>query len=148
MVKILDTQEFIYNGNDLGAVYSKSNTIFKVWAHTVDKISVIVYESFNDDSGQKYEMIKVNNGIWELKLNGDFKNKYYNYIVLNDGVEKETPDIYTKGASANGKKGMIVDFSSINPNNWENHKKPLPINRTEAVIYELHVRDFSVFYEG
>ena len=53
MTKILDTNELIYNGNDLGAVYSKENTIFKVWAPTIDKISVVVYESFNDDFGQK-----------------------------------------------------------------------------------------------
>ena len=144
MVKVLENQEFIYDGNDLGAAYTTLSTTFKVWAPTVEKITVIVYETFNDELGQKYEMTKSEKGIWELKLNGDFKNKYYNYLVLNDGEENETPDIYTKGSCANGKRGMIVDFNSINPKNWENHKKPLPINRTEAVIYEIHVRDFSV----
>jgi len=144
MVKVLENQEFIYNGNDLGAVYTPLNTTFKVWAPSVEKVTVVVYEIFNDDLGQKYEMTRSEKGVWELKLNGDFKNQYYNYIVLNGGEENETPDIYTKGSSANGKKGMIVDFHSINPENWENHKKPVPINRTEAVIYEIHVRDFSV----
>jgi len=144
MIMVSDNQEFIYDGNDLGAVYSSNNTFFKVWAPTIDKISVIVYETFNDDIGQKYEMIKVEKGIWQLKVNGDFKNKYYNYIVFNNGVERETPDLYTKGATINGKKGMIVDFSSINPENWTSHKSITPINRTEAVIYEIHIRDFSV----
>ena len=144
MEKVLENEEYIYHGNDLGAVYTTHNTTFKVWAPTVEKITVIVYETFNDESGQKYVMTKGEKGVWELKLNGDFKNKYYNYLVLNAGVEKETPDIYTKGSNANGKKGMIVDFNSINPSNWENHKRPIPINRTEAVIYEIHIRDFSV----
>ena len=143
MEEILDTQEYIYNGNDLGAVYCEGNTLFKVWAPTIDKISVIVYESFNEKSGKKYEMNKVENGVWELKLDGNHKNKYYNYLVLNDGIERETPDIYTKGVSANGKMGMIIDFPSINPDNWENHKRPASINRTESIIYEIHVRDFS-----
>lgn len=143
MVEILDTHEYIYNGNDLGAVYSQDNTIFKVWAPTIDKISVIVYDSFNDKSGLKYEMNKIENGVWELKLIGNYKNKYYNYLVLNDGIERETPDIYTKGVSDNGEKGMIVDFSSINPDNWANHKRPTSINRTESIIYEIHIRDFS-----
>ncbi|MBU3074416.1 type I pullulanase [Clostridium estertheticum] len=143
MTKILDAQEFIYNGNDLGAVYSKENTIFKVWAPTIDKISVIIYESFDDYLGKKHEMIKVEKGVWELELIGNHKNKYYNYLVLNDGIERETPDIYTKGASANGEKGMIIDFPSINPYNWENHKRPAAINRTESIIYEIHIRDFS-----
>ena len=144
MEKLLENEEFTYHGNDLGAVYSTHNTTFKVWAPTVEKITVIVYETFNDDIGQKYIMTKGQKGVWELILIGDFKNKYYNYLVLNAGVEKETPDIYTKGTNSNSKRGMIVDFNSINPPNWENHKRPLPINRTQAVIYEIHIRDFSV----
>ncbi|MBU3143600.1 type I pullulanase [Clostridium sp. CF012] len=144
MDEVLENNEFTYDRNDLGAVYTTHYTTFKVWAPTVEEISVVVYETFSDDLKQKHAMAKGQNGVWELKLQGDFKNKYYNYLVTNDGVEKETPDIYTKGASANGEKGMIVDFNSINPENWETHQRPLPINRTEAVIYELHIRDFSV----
>lgn len=144
MEEVLENTEITYDGNDLGAVYTTEDTTFKVWAPTVQEISVIVYETFNDDVGQKHVMSKGRNGIWKIKLNGDFKNKYYNYLVLNAGIVKETPDIYTKGASANGKKGMIVDFNSINPTNWGNHQRPLPINRTEVVIYEIHIRDFSV----
>ena len=144
MDEVLETTEITYDGNDLGAVYTIDDTTFKVWAPTVDQISVVVYKTFNDALGQKYIMNKGKNGIWNLSLQGNFKNMYYNYLVLNAGMEKETPDIYTKGASANGEKGMIVDFNSINPSNWENHSRPIPINRTEAVIYEIHIRDFSV----
>ncbi|MCB2288149.1 type I pullulanase [Clostridium sp. CS001] len=143
MEKMLKEQEFTYKGNDLGAVYSIHNTTFKVWAPTMEKVTLVVYENFNYDRGHKYSMNKEENGIWSLKLEGDYKNKYYNYLVISDGKERETPDIYAKGATANGKKGMIIDFNSINPTNWENHKRPAAINRTEAVIYEIHVRDFS-----
>lgn len=140
----LEYENLTYDGNDLGAVCTTHNTIFKVWSPTAETIIVVVYQSFNDDLGQKHAMTKCKKGVWELNLKGNFKNKYYNYLVTNAGVQKETPDIYTKGSSANSKKGMIVDFHSINPNNWEKHKRPIPINRTEAVIYEIHVRDFSV----
>lgn len=144
MDEVLENYKFTYGRNDLGAVYTTHDTTFKVWAPTVEEISVIVYETFNDNVKQKHLMAKGQNGVWELKLQGDFKNKYYNYLVTYDGVEKETPDLYTKGSGANGERGMIVDFNSINPSNWENHLRPLPINRTEAIIYEIHIRDFSV----
>jgi pullulanase len=144
MKKVLEEQEFTYQGNDLGAVYSIYNTTFKVWAPTMEKVTVVIYDNFNYDRGHKYSMNKEEHGIWMLKLEGDYKNKYYNYLVLSGGEERETPDIYAKGSNANGKKGMIVDFHSINPINWENHNRPAAINRTEAVIYELHIRDFSV----
>ena len=59
MVNVLDDQELIYDGDDLGAVYNKLYTTFKVWAPTVDKVTVLVYEDFNDDLGQKHEMKKL-----------------------------------------------------------------------------------------
>lgn len=142
--KVLDMEEFIYTGKDLGANYTKDYTLFKVWSPVAEKMKVAIYDNYDDDMGKVYEMNKKEQGVWELKLKGDYKNKYYNYRVTINGVEKETPDPYTKGATANGKKGMIVDFSSINPEGWENHKIPKPIKPTEAVIYEMHVRDFSV----
>ena len=144
MKNVLEDKELIYDGNDLGAVYTTNYTTFKVWSPTVEKITVVVYEDFNDELGHKYVMAKGEKGLWELKLKGDFKNKYYNYLVLNNGMERETPDIYTKGATVNGQKGMIVDFYSTNPIDWESHKRPLVVNRTEAIIYEIHLRDFSI----
>ncbi len=144
MDEVLENVEFAYDGNDLGATYTTGYTTFKVWAPTVESISVVVYETFNDTHGQRQLMNKGQKGVWVLKLHGNFKNKYYNYLVTKEGVEKETPDIYTKGSSANGERGMIVDFNSLNPHNWNKHSRPSPIPRTEAVIYEIHIRDFSV----
>jgi len=136
-------KEFFYNGQDLGAVYSKECTIFKVWAPTRDDIKVIVYDNYNDSHGKILPMTKVDKGVWELILEGDYKNKYYNYIVIVEGKEMETTDPYTKGATVNGKKGMVVDFSTTNPEGWENHQIPRALNMSEAIIYEMHVRDFS-----
>ncbi|SHK49028.1 pullulanase [Caminicella sporogenes DSM 14501] len=141
MVKI---NEFLYEGDDLGATYNKDFTTFKVWAPTQEDVKVIIYEHYDDKYGKVYPMTKNDNGVWELELVGDYKNKYYNYIVKKDIYEVETPDPYTKGATVNGQKGMIVDFSSINPEGWENHKIPQPIKSTESIIYEMHIRDFSV----
>ncbi|RKD31219.1 type I pullulanase [Thermohalobacter berrensis] len=144
MYKKEDLLDMVYTGDDLGATYRKDYTIFKVWSPVADNMKVVVYENYDDNVGTEYPMKLSENGVWELKLKGDYKNKYYNYRVTIDGVEKETPDPYTKGATANGKKGMIVDFKSINPKGWENHKIPKALELTESVIYEIHVRDFSV----
>lgn len=144
MINILESEEFIYSGNDLGANYQKDNTVFKVWSPLAQYMKVVIYNSYDTITGQIYDMSKVNQGIWELKLTGDFKNKYYNYKITIDDVERETADPYAKGATANSKKCMIVDFTSINPEGWDGHKIPKPLKATEAVIYEIHVRDFSV----
>jgi len=140
---LINWDEYVYEGEDLGATYNKNYTLFKVWAPTRKVISVILYDSYEDRYGKLYPMIKGDKGIWEIRIEGDLKNKYYNYIVVTDEKEIETQDPYAKGATANGKKGMIVDFKSINPKGWDNHKMPRPIERTQAIIYEMHVRDFS-----
>lgn len=144
MINILESEEFIYRGNDLGANYQKEHTVFKVWSPLAQAMKVVIYNNYDVNIGQIYDMSKANQGIWELKLDGDFSNKYYNYKVTINGVERETADPYAKGATVNGEKGMIVDFSSINPEGWDGHKIPKSLKATESIIYEMHVRDFSV----
>ncbi|QIB27254.1 type I pullulanase [Caloranaerobacter azorensis] len=144
MRKVLESEEFVYDGDDLGATYTKEYTVFKVWSPVAESMKVVIYDDYKDSVGKVYPMSKGEKGVWELKLYGDYKNKYYNYRVTINGVEKETPDPYAKGATVNGKMGMIVDFDSINPEGWDEHEIPAPIKPTEAVIYEMHVRDFSV----
>ncbi|OPJ57063.1 type I pullulanase [Alkalithermobacter paradoxus] len=137
-------EEYIYNGNDLGANYSKECTIFKVWSPPSQNVKLVIYDNYDDTTGKEYIMNKQENGIWEFKLYGDYKNKYYTYKVTIGELEKETVDPYTKGSTANGQKGMIVDFKSINPKGWENHRLPNPISQAQVIIYETHIRDFTV----
>ncbi|WBW97145.1 type I pullulanase [Oceanirhabdus sp. W0125-5] len=133
----------IYTGQDLGAKYSKSHTVFKVWSPNAQSIRLVIYHE-HDSNGNVHEMSKGEKGIWELKLKGDYKNKYYNYRVTIDGIEKETQDPYAKGAGVNSEKGMIVDFDSINPVGWKEHQRPEALRFCEMIIYEIHVRDFSI----
>ena len=44
----------------------------------------------------------------------------------------------------NGKRAAVVDMKETNPDGWESDKHVLPENVTDAVIYEVHMRDFSV----
>jgi pullulanase len=140
----LQVEDSMYNGNDLGANYFEDHTIFKVWSPTACRIKVVLFLEYFDMNGTEYDMFKNENEVWELELKGDYKNKYYNYKVTIGEEEAETPDPYAKGASINGNRGMIVDFKSINPMGWEQHSIPTAIKPTEAVIYEVHVRDFSI----
>ena len=36
-----------YNGNDLGAVYSKQKTAFRLWAPTADRVRICFYAEGN-----------------------------------------------------------------------------------------------------
>ena len=102
-----------YNGNDLGATYSKESTTFKVWAPTATEIKLNLFATGSDsEEGAKklgtYQLKKelktagddsTFTGIWKYTAEGDLKNKYYTYSVTAKNVTgkktttKETADV-------------------------------------------------------
>ncbi|WP_081943526.1 type I pullulanase [Caloranaerobacter azorensis] len=155
MRKILDDPKFYYDGNDLGLTYTKEKSTFKVWAPTAKKVSVALYDDAGDynslgivedhSGGREIEMSREENGVWTLTVNEDLKGKYYMYRVeFADGTVNYAVDPYAKAVSANGQRTAIVDLEETNFEGWNPEYKPPMINPTDAVIYELHVRDFSI----
>jgi pullulanase len=70
---------------------------------------------------------------------------FYVFKVLIDGKwTNEIPDPYAKAVGINGKRAIVIDMSKTNPPEWQNDKSPVFKNPTDAIIYELHVRDESI----
>jgi len=85
------------------------------------------------------------NGTWDVKVSGDIKGKFYVFKVLINGKWlNEVPDPYAKAVGVNGKRAMVIDFKETNPAKWEIDKSPVFKNKTDAILYELHVRDASI----
>lgn len=138
-----------YDGDDLGAVWSKDSTTFKLWSPTASDVKVRLYEYGSEKESKdgyfKEQSLSFNksNGVWSCKIKGNLKNKYYTYMVTNNKKTYEVVDIYAKAVGANGKRGMIVDLASTNPQGWENDTHKTVKNQTDAVIWEVQVKDFS-----
>lgn len=138
-----------YKGSDLGAVYGKDATVFKVWSPKASSIKVNIYEHGSDDEGDagvlesKALVLDKKTGVWSCKVFGDLAGKYYTYTVKHGKNVKETFDIYAKGCGVNGKRSMVVDFSKTNPKGWEDDKHILVNNQTDASVWEVSVADFS-----
>ena len=141
-------QAYTYNGDDLGANWTKDATTFKLWAPTASRVQVRLYESGTpgtEDMLEELEMVAGENGTWSAVKEGDLNGVYYTYLVEVDGVTREACDPYARTTGVNGKRAMVIDMESTNPEGWEQDKDPHAGNNiTDAVIYELHVRDLSV----
>jgi pullulanase len=141
--------KYTYNGDDLGAVYAKDKTVFKVWAPLAENVTVILYHTCRDEKPYRnLPMKKGRDGVWVKTVFGNLEGVYYTYLVTNEGVEQETIDIYAKTAGANGAMGMITDMKQYNPAGWETQDYVKLEHYTDACLYELHVRDFSIDESG
>ena len=137
--------EFTYTGDDLGATWTAEGTTFRLWAPTAAKVIVNLYDA--GDGGSKtaeHEMTKDVNGTWIVTVDGDLNGVYYTYSVTRKGETVEAVDPYARTTGVNGNRGMVVDLDSTDPAGWEDDDYVTQANYTDAVIWELHVRDFSI----
>lgn len=141
-------KEYTYTGDDLGATWSSSKTTFKVWAPTADKVQVNLYESGTegtDDLIETLDMTKGEKGVWSVQKAGDLNGVYYTYSVDVDGIKSEACDPYARTTGVNGNRAMVINLNATNPAGWSSDRGPnAGMSYTDSIIYELHVRDFSI----
>ncbi|MBP3249873.1 MAG: type I pullulanase [Ruminococcus sp.] len=140
-------RDYCYDG-PLGAQYSKDKTVFRVWAPCAEDAVLKLYPDCVTWDPSLVCPMKNNNGVWEAEAEGDLHGVYYSYTITYNGVARETIDIYARSSGVNGYRGMVLDFSRTDPEGWGDSQRVKLENYTDAVIYELHVRDFSADTAG
>ncbi len=135
-----------YNGTDLGLTYTPQKSTFRIWAPTATNVQLKMYkESLDGEALQTIAMNKAENGTWIATLLGNQKGKYYTFRVEYNGKWlDEVTDPYAKAVGINGKRAMVIDLQQTNPAGWATDKSPILKNKTDAIVYELHVRDASI----
>ena len=140
---------YAYDG-ELGAIYTKSSTTFRVWSPISTDVRLRVYSNGTpanlggDNNYREYPMKKGEKGTWEYTENGDLAGKYYTYFVMNNTYPtgREVVDPYAKSTGINGLRGMVVDFSLTNPEGWDDVKVH-ETNQTSLTVYETHIADLT-----
>ncbi len=141
-------KEYTYTGDDLGAVWTKEATTFRVWAPTAQSVTVNLFasgKSYEDDQTEEIEMTPDVNGTWVASKSGDLNGVYYTYTVVIDGNAAQACDPYARTTGVNGVRAMVIDLDSTDPEGWESDANPhAGESINDAIIYELHIRDLSV----
>jgi pullulanase len=141
-----DKQYPTYTGNDLGLTFVNNNANFRIWAPTATQVKLRLYsKGIGGEAVQTIDMKKAQQGTWTAVLIGKHLGDYYTFSVEHNGAWlDEVPDPYAKAVGTNGKRAMIVDLQKTNPAGWAADKFPILKNKTDAIVYELHVRDASI----
>ncbi|MBC7946578.1 MAG: type I pullulanase [Chitinophagaceae bacterium] len=135
-----------YKGTDLGLTYSMARSSFRIWSPPADNAQLLIYrKGLGDSASQIVQMKKSSQGTWTAELRGDHKGKFYAFRVHIGGRWLDAvPDPYAKAVGVNGKRAMIIDLKKTNPAGWDRDRSPSFGAVTDAIIYELHVRDASI----
>ena len=139
--------EYTYTGDDLGATYSKESTTFRVWAPTATKMMLNLYKSGDEKADDLIEQIEMKsdvNGTWVATKDGDLNGTYYTYTVTVKNLTSEVCDPYARTTGINGKRAMVIDLDSTNPEGWDADSNPHAGDSiNDAIIYEGQIRDLT-----
>ncbi len=142
---------------DLGATVSNpgrpGGTRFKLWAPTARAVSVCLYDSARTEAKTVRPMsFDASTGIWHFAERADRSQTYYTYLVdvFVRGVgwvRNRVTDPYSISLSADSRRSYVANLNapSLKPAGWNTVQRPTTVAAiTDMVIYELHVRDFSI----
>ena len=126
---------------------------FSVWAPTARAVSVCVYADANAAAIAHAKLKRDElSGVWRTDKAVAKQGSYYRYAieVFVPGVGwviNHVNDPYAVSLSANSLRSYVADLNApkLKPSGWDKHRAPQTVKHaTEMVIYELHVRDFSI----
>ncbi len=136
----------VYERNDLGLTYSANRSIFRIWSPPASEVQLIFYKAgIGGMPVSTFSMQKGINGTWIATVIGDQNGKFYVFrSKIEDKWMEEVTDPYAKIVGVNGKRAMVGSLATTNPPGWSADQSTAFKNKTDAVIYEMHIRDASI----
>lgn len=131
--------DFFYDG-ELGALYSKDATTWRLWAPLASKVSLALK---CDDHDCLYPMKRGDKGVYSLTLAGDYNLAKYRYYVTNSEIETISIDPYAKASTVNAGESVVIDVGSLKKTLY-NESLPKISSKTDIVVYEGNVRDLTI----
>lgn len=137
--KTINTTEVIEDLqiNRLGAEFDSSGTTFAIWSPESSDVSLWL-------DGQTYPLTPVSEQqgytqVFGVRIPGNWHLKPY-YFVINGQVVR---DPYGKMADPNQNLNLVMDMSQTDlAEGWA--QRPALTEREDAILYEIHVRDFTI----
>jgi pullulanase-type alpha-1,6-glucosidase len=144
---------FTYPG-PLGLSFDGPIPTLRLWAPTARAVALLLVSDPSKNKAKRMPMrADKKTGVWSLKGDSSWLNKYYLYEVEvyvpeTGRIEKNrVTDPYSLSLSTNSRRSQVVDLKSedLKPDGWDKLVKPPLAAPEDIVIYELHIRDFSIY---
>ncbi|MFT7773165.1 alpha-1,6-glucosidase domain-containing protein [Roseateles sp.] len=139
--------------DDLGARPGRGATRFAVWAPTARRV-LLCRHAVPGAPAVAAEAMRLDaaTGVWRAELEGDLSGQAYRFLVdvvapAHGLVRNLVTDPYSVALTADSRLSIVADLASpaLKPRGWDAAPRPRRMKAaTDQVIYELHVRDFSI----
>ena len=136
----------------LGLVYENDLVSVSVWSPTAQDLKLKVYDS-EKNLIETHDMSEdPTTGIWSYQGDASLDRQFYRFELSiyhhqNKAIELiESTDPYSVSLSTNGEYSQFVNLNDedLQPDGWDSHEVASIENYEDAVIYEGHIRDFSI----
>ena len=142
---VLEDAAFTPTDAVLGASCTASSTVFRTWSPVSSSVELLLYDaSAAQEPSTVVPLGRRPRGEWEATVPGDLHGRPYAYRFRHYGAERVVPDIHAFAATADSSRSVVVDLARVEPPGWGDTPLPRLAQPTDEVIYEIHVRDFSV----
>ncbi|MCW5953907.1 MAG: DUF3372 domain-containing protein, partial [Propionibacteriaceae bacterium] len=137
----------------LGAQWQDGVPTLRVWAPTAQRVRLLLWtDSELHGPGRPLAMDRRDDGVWEIAGESGWAGLRYRYEVTvytpHHGrvVSNQVTDPYSVALTVNSTHSVLVDLDApaLAPCGWSATPSPALESPVDQVIYELHVRDFSV----
>jgi len=136
-----------YADEDLELLVDADGTHFTLWSPMAVQAQVLLYnQDRNSVPTDTLEMKRGERGTWRVSVPQQLYGKFYTFRIKVDSGRwlDETPGVWAKAVGTNGERAAIIHMRSTDPVGWDADHGPALDNITDAVIYEMHHRDFSI----
>lgn len=145
MQRIEELEVKTYTHTDLGLTIADGVYTFKVWSPLADGVYLNFFEhgDYNQNSLIKQIEMTLEDNVWTVSTDENLDGLFYTYQFNHQNYLTEAPDLYSKAVGINGDRSAIVDLAETDPENWDQDEHVMQKSITDAVIWEVHVEDFS-----
>ncbi len=139
---------------ELGPQCHFGTPTLRLWAPTARRVTLLLWRggSALDAAPERHRMVPAPDGTWAVTgdrgwLDARYRFEVRVYVPENDRVvDNQVTDPYSRALTVNSTHSVLVDPArpDLAPEQWLHTPAPALASPVDQVIYELHLRDFSI----
>ncbi len=142
---VLDDVHAAAYDRELGPVWTRGRPRLSVWAPTAQDVDLLL-------GRRRVAMNRLDDGTWTVRGTRSWEGKPYRFEVrawspsADRVVTNTVTDPYSLALTADSRRSLVVDLDdrALTPRGWASTARPEVAQPEDRVVYELHVRDFSI----